>query len=118
MVLKPSVMKCMFVHVARRVRVVDRPTSSSAGCSKGRVAGRGRAPSRGHGGAPGRCGAAGRRHCAAADSDSGDEASFLSYHNTDNGESPVPPFKLPGNPGFQLPGHYTRGSLSTAYHFF
>ena len=98
------------VCIAPRVRVVDRPTNSGAGRSRGRAAGRSRARGRG-------CrGAAGRR--GAADSDSQDEASFQSYDDPDDGESAVPPFTPSAPPGFQLPGHYTRGSLTTAYSSF
>ena len=101
----------MFLCVDRRVRVVDPPANSGAGRSRGRAAGRSRARGRGY------SGAAGRRR-AADGSDSTDEASFQSYDDTDDGESPVPPFNPSGAPGFQLPGHYTRGSLTTAYSFF
>ena len=52
------------------------------------------------------------------DSDSEDEASFQSYDNPDDRENPVPPLEKSGTPGFQLPGHYTRGSLTMAYSFF
>ena len=99
------------VCVVRRVRVVHRPANSGAGRSRGHAAGRGRARGEGHGGAAG-------RGCAAGDSDSEDEASFQSYDDPDDGESPVPPFTPSGTPGFQLPGYYTRGSLTTAYSFF
>ena len=61
--------------------------------------------------------AAGQRR-AADDSDSEDEASFQSYDDPDDGESPIPPFTQSGTAGFQLPGYYTRGSLTTAYSFF
>ena len=98
------------VCVVVRVRVVDRPANSGAGCCRGHAPGRSRARGGGHGGA------AGRRH-AADDSDSEDEASFESYDDPDDGESPVPPFTPSGTPGFQLPGYYTRGSLATAYSF-
>ena len=85
------------VCVVRSVRVVDRPANSGAGRSRGHAAGQRR---------------------AADDSDSEDEASFQSYDDPDDGESPVPPFERFGTPGFQLPGYYTRGSLATAYSFF
>ena len=65
----------------------------------------------GHGDAAGRC-------RAADDSDSEDEASFQSYDDPEDGKSPVPPFTPSSNPGFKLPGYYTRGSLATAYSFF
>ena len=54
------------VCVIRWVGVVDRPTNSGAGRSRGH---------------------------AADDSDSEDEASFQSYDDHDDGESPVPPFE-------------------------
>ena len=101
----------MFMCVGRRVRVVDPPANSGAGRSRGRAAGRSRARGRGY------SGAAGRRR-AADGSDSTDEASFQSYDDTDDGESPVPPFNPSGATCFQLLGHYTRGSLTTAYSFF
>ena len=91
--------------VVRRARVVDRPTNSGAGRSGGRAAGRSRARGRGRSG-------------AADYSDSEDEASFQSYDDPDDGESPAPPFTPDNTPGFQLPGHFTRGSLETAYSFF
>ena len=90
------------VCVVRRVRAVDRPANSGAGRST-----RGG----GHGGAAG-------RHRAADDSDSEDEASFHSYDDPHDSESPVPPFQPSSTPGFKLPGYYTRGSLATAYSFF
>ena len=93
------------VCVVCRVRVVDPPANSGAGRSRGHARGGG------HGGA------AGRRR-AADDSDSEDEASFQSYDDPANGESPVPPFTPSGKPGFQLSGYYTRGSLATTYSFF
>ena len=97
--------------VGRRVRVVDLPANSGAGRSRGRAAGRSRARGRGY------SGAAGRRR-AADGSDSTDEASFQSYDDTDDGDSPAPPFNPSHAPGFQLPGDYTRGYLTTAYSFF
>ena len=99
------------VCVVRRVRVVHRPANSGAGRSRGHAAGRSRA--RGGG-----CGGAAGQRCAADDSDSEDEASFQSYDDPDDGESPVPPYEPFGTPGFQLPGYYTRGSLTMAYSFF
>ena len=99
------------VCVVLGVRVVDRPANSGAGRSRGHAAVRSRASGGGHGRA------AGRRR-AADDSDSEDEASFQSYDDPDDGESPVPPFTQSGTAGFQLPGYYTRGSLTTAYSFF
>ena len=115
---------CVSVCAVRRVCVVDPPANSGAGRSRGRAAGRSRARGGGHSGAAGRSrarggghsGAAGQ-HRAADDSDSEDEASFQSYDDTDDGESPVPPFNPSGTPGFQIPGHYMRGSLTTAYSF-
>ena len=95
------------VRVVLGVRVVHRPANSGAGRSRGHAA----VCSRARGGGHGR--AAGQRR-AADDSDSEDEASFQSYDDPDDGESPVPPFTA----GFQLPGYYTRGSLTTAYSFF
>ena len=71
--------------------------------------------SRARGGGHGR--AAGQRR-AADDSDSEDEASFQSYDDPDDSESPVPPFEPSSTTGFKLPGYYTRGSLATAYSFF
>ena len=99
------------VCVVHRVSVVDPPANYGAGHSRGRAAGRSRARGRGH------SGAAGQRR-AADNSDSEDEASFQSYDDTDDGESPAPPFNPSDTPGFQIPGHYTRGSLTTAYSFF
>ena len=99
------------VCVVCRVRVVDPPANSCAGRSRGRAAGCSRARGGGYGGAAG-------RHCAADESDSEDQASFQSYDDPNDGENPVPPFVPSGTPGFQLPGHYTRGSLATAYSFF
>ena len=99
------------VCVVRRVRVVDRPANSGAGSSRGRAAGRRRARGGGDSGTAGRRG-------AADDSDSEDEASFQSYDDPDDGESPVPPFQPGKTPGFQLRGHFTRGSLQTANSFF
>ena len=96
---------CVSVCVVRRVRVVDLPANSGAGRSRARAAGRSRARGGGHSG-------------AADDSDSEDEASFQSYDDPDDGESPVPPFKPDKAPGFQLPGYFTRGSLETANSFF
>ena len=93
------------VCVFRWVRVADRPTNSGAECSRGHAAGRSRARGGGHGAAAGRC-------PTADDSDSEDEASFQSYDDADDGESPVPPFEPSGTPGFQLPGYYARGSLA------
>ena len=87
------------------VHVVDWPANSGAGRSRGHAAVRSRARGGGHG-------------RAADDSDSEDEASFHSYDDPDDGESPVPPFTQSGTAGFQLPGYYTRGSLTTAYSFF
>ena len=102
------------ICVVRKVCVVDRPANSGAGRSRGSAAGRSRACTRAHGG--GHSGAAGR--CGAADySDSEDEASFQSHDDPDDGESPVPSFTPSGTPGFQLPGHYSRGSLETACSF-
>ena len=106
-----------------QVCVVDPPANSGAGCSRDRAAGRSRAcgggRAAGHSRAPGEGhnGAAGHSR-AADDSDSEDEASFQSYDDTDDGESPVPPFNPSGTPGFQIPGHYSRGSITTAYSFF
>ena len=91
------------VCVVRKVRVVDRPANSGAGCSSGRAAGRSRASGGGDSG-------------AAAD-DNVPEASFQSYDDPDDGESPVPPFKPDKDPGFQLPGHFIRSSLKTANSF-
>ena len=99
------------VCVVRRVHVVDQPANSGAGRSRGHAAGCSRARGGGHGGV------AGRRR-AADDSDSEDEASFQSYDDPDDSESPVPPFEPSSTTGFKLPGHYTRGSLATAYSFF
>ena len=99
------------VCVVLRVCVVDKPANSGAGHSRGHAAGRSRARGGGHGGV------AGRRR-AAEDSDSEDEASFQSYDDPEDGESPVPPFTPFGTPGFKLPEYYTRGSLATAYSFF
>ena len=99
------------VCIVRGVRVVDRPANSGAGRSRGDAAGRSRARGGGYGGAAGQC------H-AADDSDLEDEASFQSYDDPDDGESPVPPYEPFGTPGFQLPGYYTRGSLTMAYSFF
>ena len=99
------------VCVVRRVHVVDRPANSGAGRSRGHAAGCSRARGGGHGGV------AGRRR-AADDSDSEDEASFQSYDDPDDSESPVPPFEPSSTTGFKLPGYYTRGSLATAYSFF
>ena len=99
------------VCVVRRVSVVDRPTNSSAGRSRGHTAGCSRARGGGHGGAA-------HRRRAADDSDSEDEASFQSYDDPDDSESPVPPFEPSSTPGFKLPGFYARGSLATAYSFF
>ena len=99
------------VCVVLGVRVVDRPANSGAGRSRSHAAVRSRARGGGHGRA------AGQRH-AADDSDSEDEASFQSYDDPDDGESPVPPFTQSGTAGFRLPGYYTRGSLTTAYSFF
>ena len=99
------------VCVVLGVHVVDRPANSGAGRSRGHAAVRSRARGGGHGRA------AGQRR-AADDSDSEDEASFQSYDDPDDGESPVPPFTQSGTAGFQLPGYYTRGSLTTAYSFF
>ena len=99
------------VCVVRRVHVVDRPANSGAGSSRGRAAGRRRARGGGDSGAAGRRG-------AADDSDSEDEASFQSYDDPDDSESPVPPFEPSSTTGFNLPGYYTRGSLATAYSFF
>ena len=93
----------VYVCVAHRVLVVDRPTN----CGAGRSRPRGR----------GRSGAAGRRS-AAGDDDSNNEAPFQSYDDQDDDESPIPPFSPQKTPGFQLPGYYTRGSLATAYSFF
>ena len=75
----------------------------AAGCSRARGGGHG--------------GVAGRRR-AADDSDSEDEASFQSYDDPDDSESPVPPFEPSSTTGFNLPGYYTRGSLATASSFF
>ena len=75
----------------------------AAGCSRARGGGHG--------------GVAGRRR-AADDGDSEDEASFQSYDDPDDSESPVPPFEPSSTTGFKLPGYYTRGSLATAYSFF
>ena len=55
------------------------------------------------------------RGCTADDSASEDEARFQSYDDTDDGEVPVPPFNPSGTSCFQIPGHYTRGSLTTAF---
>ena len=99
------------VCVVLTVCVVDQPANSGAGHSRGHAAGRSRARGGGHGGV------AGRRR-AAEDSDSEDEASFQSYDDPEDGESPVPPFTPFGTPGFKLPEYYTRGSLATAYSFF
>ena len=57
------------------------------------------------------------RRRAADDSDSEDEASFQSYDDPDDSESPVPPFEPSSTTGFKLPGYYTRGSFATAYSF-
>ena len=81
------------VCVVHRVRVVDRPANSGAGRRRGYAAGCSRASVGGHGDA------AGRRR-AADDSDSEDEASFQTYDDADDGESPVPPCKPSGTPGF------------------
>ena len=99
------------VCVVRRVRVVDQPANSGAGCSRGHAAGCSRARGGGHGGAAG-------GHRAADDSDSEGGASFQSYDDPDDSESPVPPFEPSSTPGFKLPGFYARGSLATAYSFF
>ena len=99
------------VCVVRRVCVVDPPANSIACQSSGRAAGRSRARGGGHGGT------AGQRR-AADDSDSEHEASFQSYNDLYHGQNPVPPFVPSGTLGFQLPGHYTRGSLATTYSFF
>ena len=99
------------ICVVLRVRVVDRPANSGAGHSRGHAAGYSRARGGGYGGA------AGRRR-AADDTDSEDEASFQSYDDPEDGESPVPPFTPSGTPGLKLPGYYTRGSLATAFSFF
>ena len=99
------------VCVVLRVCVVDQPANSGAGHSRGHAAGRSRARGGGHGGVA--C-----RRWAAEDSDSEDEASFQSYDDPEDGESPVPPFTPFGTPGFKLPEYYTRGSVATAYSFF
>ena len=100
----------VYVCVARRVRVADPPTNRGAGRNRSRAAGRSGARGRGGGGASGRRGAAGR-------GDSEDEAPFQSYGDPDNDESPIPP-SVSRVTGFQLPGHFTRGSLATANSFF
>ena len=84
------------VCVVLGVRVVDRPANSGAGRSRGHAAVRSRARGGGHGRA------AGQRR-AADDSDSEDAATFQSYDDPDDGESPVPPFTQSGTAGFQLP---------------
>ena len=99
------------VCVVHRVRVVDRPANSGAGRSRGYAAGCSRARGGGH------ADAAGRRR-AADDSDSEDEASFQTYDDADDGESPVPPCKPSGTPGFQLPGYYAERSLCHSLFFF
>ena len=99
------------VCVVRRVRVVDPPAKSIACQSSRRAAGRSRARGGGHGGT------AGQRH-AADDSDSEHEPSFQSYNDPYDGQNPVPPFVPSETLGFQLAGHYTRGSLATTYSFF
>ena len=75
------------------------PANSGASRSRGCAAGCSRACGGGHSGTAGQRRAAGQ--CRAADdSDSEDEASFQSYDDTDDGESPVPPFNPSGAPGF------------------
>ena len=69
----------VYVCVAHRVLVVDRPTN--------RVAGRSRAHGRGRSG-------------AAGDDDSNDEAPFQSYDDQDDDESLIPPFSPQKTPGF------------------
>ena len=99
------------VCVVLRVRVVDQPANSGAGHSRGHAAGRSRARGGGHGGV-----AARRR--AAEDSDSEDEASFQSYDDPEDGESPVPPFTPFGTPGFKLPEILHKGLPRHSLFFF
>ena len=94
--------KYVSVCVRHKVRVVYPPANSGAGSRRARGGGY--------------SGAAGQ-YCAADGSDSVDEASFQSYDDTDDGNSPAPPFNLSHAPSFRLHGHYTRGSLTTAYSF-
>jgi len=95
--------KYVSVCVRHKVHAVDPPVNSGAGRSRAR--------------GEGYSGAAGQLR-AADGSDSVDEASFQSYDDTDDGDSPAPPFNPSHAPGFQLPGHYMTGSLTTAYSFF
>ena len=95
--------KYVSVCVRHKVHFVDPPPNSGAGRNRGRGGGY--------------SDAAGQR-CAADGSDSVDEISFQSYDDTDDGDSPAPPFNPSHAPGFQLPGDYTRDYLTTAYSFF
>ena len=100
----------MFLCVARIAGAADRPTNHGAGHSRGCAAGRsrGRATRRRRG-----CGGA----AAGPSRDySDDEAPFLSYDDDD--VSNVLPSFDSSCVGFQLPGHYTRGSLTEAINFF
>ena len=92
----------MFLCVARIACAADRPTNRGAGRSRGRATHR----RRGRGGA-----AAGPVR-----EDSDHEAPFLSYDDDD--VSNVLPSFDSSCVGFQLPGHYTRGSLTKAINFF
>ena len=80
------------------IKIADPPANSGAGHSRA-------------------CGGPAGQRRAPDGSDSVDEASFQSYDDTDDGDSPAPPLIPSHAPGFQLPGHYTRGSLTTAYSF-
>ena len=97
---------CVYVCVARIACAADQPTNRDAGRSRGRAAGRSRGRAAGRGAAaagPGR-------------DDADDEAPSLSYDD-DDVSNDLPSFDS-SNVGFQLPGHFIRGSLTKAINFF
>ena len=105
---------CVYVCVARIACAADQPTNRGAGRSRGRAAcrSRGRAAARRRSRGRGRGGAA----AGPSRDDSDDEAPFLSYDD-DDVPNVLPSFDS-SCVGFQLPGHYTRGSLTKAINFF